>query len=136
MRFEMFVDGIPVPKELRMYAESRVGLAVHRAADRLSFVGVRLEARPPHFEVTCQLEAWMRGIGVVTASHADRHRTYTNKRTAAGKAITYPTCTWLARALAQKISAMSKTLTLLSVRSQPDVVKTATKGQTGIKETG
>jgi ribosome-associated translation inhibitor RaiA len=71
MRFEMFVDGIPVPKELRMYAESRVGLAVHRAADRLSFVGVRLEARPPHFEVTCQLEAWMRGIGVVTASHAD-----------------------------------------------------------------
>jgi ribosome-associated translation inhibitor RaiA len=67
----MFVEGIPAPKELRMYAESRVGLAVHRAADRLSFVGVRLEAHPPDFEVACQLEAWMRGIGVVTASHAD-----------------------------------------------------------------
>ena len=74
MRFEMFADGTTVSKELRMYAESRVGLAVHRAADRLSFVGVRLRRegdRAADSPVQCQLEAWMRGLGVVTARHAD-----------------------------------------------------------------
>ena len=74
MRFEMFADGITVPKELQMYGESRVGLAVHRAADRLSFVGVRLERENPHAadsRVQCQIEACMRGLGIVTASHAD-----------------------------------------------------------------
>ena len=74
MRFEMFADNITVPKELRMYAESRVGLAVHRAADRLSFVGVRLrrdEADAADSPVQCQVEAWIRGLGVVTARHAD-----------------------------------------------------------------
>jgi ribosomal subunit interface protein len=74
MRFEMFADNMTVPKELRMYAESRVGMAVHRAADRLSFVGVRLrrdDANTADSPVRCQLEAWMRGLGVVTARHAD-----------------------------------------------------------------
>src|SRR5687768_16656791 len=74
MRFEMFADGTPVPKELRMYAESRVGIAVHRAADHLSFVGVRLgreNVNAPDSPVRCQIEAWMRGLGVVTAQHAD-----------------------------------------------------------------
>jgi ribosome-associated translation inhibitor RaiA len=74
MRFEMFADGTTVTKELRMYAESRVGLAVHRAADRLSFVGVRLsreDDRATDSHVQCQLEAWMRGLGVVTARHVD-----------------------------------------------------------------
>lgn len=74
MRFEMFADGTSVPMELRMYAESRVGLAVHRAADRLSFVGVRLsreDVDAPGSPVQCQVEAWMRGLGVVTARHAD-----------------------------------------------------------------
>jgi len=75
MRFEMFADNnITAPKELRMYAESRVGLGVYRAADRLSFVGVRLrrdDADAAESPVQCQLETWMRGLGVVTARHAD-----------------------------------------------------------------
>ena len=74
MRFEMFADGTTLPKELRMYAESRVGTAVHRAADRLSFIGVRLRSEnvnAPDSPVQCQIEAWMRGLGVVTAQHAD-----------------------------------------------------------------
>src|SRR5688572_6709726 len=74
MGFEMFADGTTVPKELRMYAEARVGLAVHRAADHLSFVGVRLRrenAQAADSAVQCQLEAWMRGLGVVTARHVD-----------------------------------------------------------------
>jgi len=74
MRFEMFADHMIVPIELRLYAESRVGMAVHRAADRLSFVGVRLGREDAHAmdsPIRCQVEAWMRGLGIVTASHAD-----------------------------------------------------------------
>src|SRR5688500_17812996 len=74
MRFEIFADGTTVPRELRMYAESRVGLAVHRAADRLSFVGLRLgreDVNAPDSSVQCQVEAWIRGLGVVTARHTD-----------------------------------------------------------------
>jgi hypothetical protein len=74
MRFDMSADGHTPPMELRLCAEARVGLAAHRAADRLSFVGVRLrrgDAHAPDSPVQCQLEAWMRGLGVVTAKHAD-----------------------------------------------------------------
>ena len=72
MRFEIVADGMSVPMELRMYAESRVGMALHRAADRLSFVGVRLGREGAvDSEVLCQIEAWVRGVGVVTARHAD-----------------------------------------------------------------
>jgi ribosome-associated translation inhibitor RaiA len=74
MHFEIFADHMTVPIELRLYAESRVGLALHRAADRLSFVGVRLGREHAHAvdsPVRCQVEAWMRGLGIVTASHAD-----------------------------------------------------------------
>ena len=74
MRFEIFTDGTTMPHELRAYTESRVGLAVHRAADRLSFVRVRLWREVVHASdspVECQLDVWMRGLGVVTARHAD-----------------------------------------------------------------
>jgi ribosome-associated translation inhibitor RaiA len=74
MRYEIFTEGTSVPDELRTYAESRVGLAVHRAADRLSFVGVRLRREDIHAAdspVECQLDVWMRGLGAVTARHAD-----------------------------------------------------------------
>jgi ribosome-associated translation inhibitor RaiA len=74
MRFEIFADHMTVPIELRLYAESRVGLAVHRVADRLSFVGIRLgrdDAHAMDSPVRCQVEAWMRGLGIVTANHVD-----------------------------------------------------------------
>jgi ribosome-associated translation inhibitor RaiA len=57
-----------------MYAESRIGLAVHRAADRLSFVSVRLKTQDnsaPESRAQCQAEAWIRGLGLVTAQYAD-----------------------------------------------------------------
>jgi ribosome-associated translation inhibitor RaiA len=74
MRFEIFAHGGTVPMELRACAESRVGLAVRRAADRLSFVGVRLRrenAGAADSPVRCQVEAWIRGLGVVTSAHAN-----------------------------------------------------------------
>lgn len=74
MHFEILADGATVPRELRMYAESRIGTAVHRAADRLSFAGVHLEredADAVDSAVLCHVEAWLKGLGVVTAKHAD-----------------------------------------------------------------
>jgi regulator of nucleoside diphosphate kinase len=74
MRFEISADGGTVPMELRMYAEARVGLAIRRAADRLTFVGVRLrpeDAHAPDSPTQCQLEAWIRGLGLVAAKHTD-----------------------------------------------------------------
>jgi ribosome-associated translation inhibitor RaiA len=70
MRFEMFVDGSHMQSDLRPYAESRVGLAIHRAVDRVSFVRVRL-TREDGRAVMCRVEAWLRGLGVITAKHAD-----------------------------------------------------------------
>ena len=74
MRFEINAEGVTLPVELHLYAESRVGLSVHRAAGRLSFVGVRLRRDASHLSdspIDCQLEAWIRGLGIVTARHAD-----------------------------------------------------------------
>ena len=79
MRFDIRIDNRVTPSDVREYAESRVGLAVHRAADRLSYVGVRLRPADASARtggaapvpVECQLEAWLRGAGVVAAKYAD-----------------------------------------------------------------
>jgi ribosome-associated translation inhibitor RaiA len=74
MRVEVFANGLQVSEALRTYAESRVWLAVQRASDRLSWVGVRLMREGNHAvdgRTICQLDVWLRGIGLVTVRHAD-----------------------------------------------------------------
>jgi ribosome-associated translation inhibitor RaiA len=70
MRIEVFGNEFKVTNALRTYIESRVWLAVQRASRELSWVGVRLtivdDAR-----VVCQLDVWLRGIGLVTVRHID-----------------------------------------------------------------
>jgi hypothetical protein len=51
-----------------------VWLAVQRAADRLSWVGVRFtreEGRGGNPRIVCQLDVWLRDIGLVTVRHVD-----------------------------------------------------------------
>ena len=74
MRMEVFANGFDISQELQPYAELRVWLAIQRAADRVSWVGVRLMPDDNHAadgRVVCQLEAWLRGIGLITVRHAD-----------------------------------------------------------------
>jgi hypothetical protein len=49
-------------------------MAIRGAADRLSFLGIRLgpeDADAANSSVQCQVEAWIRGLGVVSAHHSD-----------------------------------------------------------------
>jgi hypothetical protein len=55
---------------LRTYIESRVWLAVQRASREVSWVGVRLKIKDDA-RVICQLDVWLRGIGLVTVRHID-----------------------------------------------------------------
>jgi ribosome-associated translation inhibitor RaiA len=74
MRVDIFQNGYEVSEMLRTYAESRVWLAVNRAADQLSWVGVRLmgdDDQALRDRVVCQLDVWLRGIGLVTVRHVD-----------------------------------------------------------------
>jgi ribosome-associated translation inhibitor RaiA len=74
MRVEIFGNGFEVTDVLRTYAESRVWLAVQRASRELSWVGVRLMSEDGHAaaaRVVCQLDVWLRGIGLVTVRHID-----------------------------------------------------------------
>ena len=74
MRVHVLDNGIEIPYVLRTYAESRVWLAVQRAADRLSWVGVRFMRPDGESEggrVACQLDVWLRGVGLVAVRHID-----------------------------------------------------------------
>jgi hypothetical protein len=88
VRVEIFGNGFEVPDVLRTYAEARVWLAVQRAAERLSWVGVRLMSvdaggvvgggggpnggvAAARRRLTCQLDVWLRGIGLITVRHTD-----------------------------------------------------------------
>ena len=74
MRIEVFGNGFEVTDVLRTYAESRVWLAVQRASRDLSWVGVRLMSEDDQTadgRVVCQLDVWLRGIGLVTVRHID-----------------------------------------------------------------
>ena len=74
MRVEVFGNGYEVSEMLRTYAESHVWLAVNRAAEHLSSVGVRLMGDEGHTlrrRVVCQLDVWLRGIGLVAVLHTD-----------------------------------------------------------------
>src|SRR5688500_15573557 len=73
MRVYMFAS-CEVPQPLRTYAEARVRRAVGRVSNRLRWVAVRLSHRENHAadsSVVCQLDAWLNGIGLVTATHID-----------------------------------------------------------------
>lgn len=74
MRVEVFGNDYEVSEMLRKYAESRVWLAVNRATEHLSWVGVRLMGDEGHAQrdrVVCQLDVWLRGVGLVTVRHTD-----------------------------------------------------------------
>ncbi|MGB7160117.1 MAG: HPF/RaiA family ribosome-associated protein [Tepidisphaeraceae bacterium] len=74
MRIEMFAKSRDVPEALRTYAELRVWRAVGCASDRLTWVAVRLSHEEDHAvdsSVVCQLDGWLRGIGLVTVRHAN-----------------------------------------------------------------
>jgi hypothetical protein len=74
MRIEVSATNLDLSPVLRNYAEARVWVALRRLARRPSWVGVRLiggadEARPPR--VACRVDAWLRGVGLVTVRHVD-----------------------------------------------------------------
>jgi ribosome-associated translation inhibitor RaiA len=74
MRIEVFGNGFEVTDVVRTYAESRVWLAVQRASRELSWVGVRLMSEDDEVvdkRIVCQLDVWLRGIGLVTVRHAE-----------------------------------------------------------------
>jgi hypothetical protein len=74
MRVEVFGNGFEVTDVLRTYAESRTWLVAQRAANQLSWVGVRLMSEHDQAvggRVVCQLDVWLRGIGLVTVRHTD-----------------------------------------------------------------
>jgi hypothetical protein len=74
MRVEVLGNSYEVSDVLRIYTESRVWLAVRRAADQLSWVGVRIMGEDGHAlrgRVVCQVDVWLRGIGLVTVRHVD-----------------------------------------------------------------
>ncbi len=74
MRIEVLGNNVQISDALRSYAESRVGAALRRAASRLSWVGVRFlheGDRACNARVACQLDVWMRGLGLVTVRHID-----------------------------------------------------------------
>ncbi len=74
MRVHVLDNGIEIPYVLRIYAESRVWLAVQRAADRLSWVGVRFmrpDGEREEGRVACQVDVWLRGVGLVAVRHVD-----------------------------------------------------------------
>ena len=74
MRVEVFASGFDISEVLRTYAASRVWLAVQRAADRLSWVGVRLMGEDNHAadgRTVCQFDVWLREIGLITVRHTD-----------------------------------------------------------------
>jgi ribosome-associated translation inhibitor RaiA len=74
MRVEFIANEFPVSDVLRTYAESRVWLAVRRAAAHLSWVGVRLisdSRERSDGRVGCRIDVWLRGRGVVTVAHTD-----------------------------------------------------------------
>ena len=69
MRVEVFASGFDISEMLRTYAESRVWLAVGRAVDRVSWLGVRLMREDDHAadgRTVCQIDVWLRGIGLIT----------------------------------------------------------------------
>jgi ribosome-associated translation inhibitor RaiA len=70
VRIEVFGNGFKVTDVLRTYIESRVWFAVGRASRELSWVGVRLMIEDDA-RVGCQLDVWLRGIGLVTVRHID-----------------------------------------------------------------
>ena len=73
MRIEIAGDNVEVRDVLRTYAKSRVWLAVRRVASNLSWVAVRFlrEEDRGDERIACQLDAWVRGSGLVTVSHFD-----------------------------------------------------------------
>src|SRR3954469_424843 len=74
MHVKVSGHGFEATDVLRTYAEWRVWLAVQRASRELSWVGVRLMSEDDQAvdgRVVCQLDVWLRGIGLVTVRHVD-----------------------------------------------------------------
>ena len=74
MNVKFIANHFEIPDVLRAYAGSRVRLAVRRAAERVSWVAVRFlreTERSADPRVACQLDVWLRGIGLLTVRHVD-----------------------------------------------------------------
>ena len=73
MRIAISARGFDMPEALSEHVNARLWLALGRAARRVSWVGARLSfarAKAPRERFLCRLDAWLRGVGVVTAAHA------------------------------------------------------------------
>jgi hypothetical protein len=74
VRIEVSTSNLELSPVLRRYAEGRVWLALQRLARRPSWVGVRIVGRPEDdrpTRVVAQVDAWLRGVGLVTVLHVD-----------------------------------------------------------------
>jgi ribosomal subunit interface protein len=74
MRIEVSTRGCSVPEVLRLYAEERVWRAARRMTARLSWIAVRLKHEDRHevdTRVVCRIDAWLRGVGVVSVTYSN-----------------------------------------------------------------
>jgi hypothetical protein len=75
MRIQVSAANLDLSPVLRNYVEARVWVALRRLPRRPSWVGVRLigdagkTRRPPR--VTCHVDVWLRGVGIVSVRHVD-----------------------------------------------------------------
>jgi hypothetical protein len=63
-----------MPEALSEHVNARLWLALGRAAHRVSWVGARLSraaGTAPGDRFACRLDAWVRGVGAVTAAHVN-----------------------------------------------------------------
>ncbi len=72
MRMDIHAINMAIPSELREYAEIRMWQAVRRAARPVAWVGMWLVDHRDGLDpanLACRLDAWVRGIGIVTVRH-------------------------------------------------------------------
>lgn len=74
MRIEVSARNVDLVPVLRHYAEARAWVALQRVARRPTWVGVRLTGdagSDTAGRTTSQFDAWLRGVGLVTARYSD-----------------------------------------------------------------
>jgi hypothetical protein len=81
MQVQVFTNGFEMDRDLKAYAETRAWRALQRFTGRVSWVGMQLtdgRGKDPTqadagtgASVVCQIDVWLRGLGLVTLKHTD-----------------------------------------------------------------
>ncbi len=74
MRIDIHPINLTLAKELTQYAETRMWQATRRASRRVTWIGVWLTNDPGddgEARFSCRLDAWVRGVGIITIRHFD-----------------------------------------------------------------